>query len=159
NDVIDWVKDFCILLIIVQLSSEERIFKKMQWVLVFSAAFLSIVSCYQVITHSWNNTFYGLANNTVNQIIQGQDSNRISGPLAAPNFYAQILLMAVPLAMYRALTAGTALKRAIGALCTMLILMAVTFTYSRAAFIAAIVILLMIMRNRQVNIYKVLLIA
>jgi hypothetical protein len=70
-----------------------------------SASFVSLLSTYQNLTGNTTQTFFGLANAPIHQIVDEFDSVRVTGPLDDPNFYAQTLLMVLPLTIYRAVTA------------------------------------------------------
>lgn len=152
----DWARDFVIVLIIVQLADQEQAWKRMQWVLIGSAALLGGLSLFQTLTGSYENTFWGLAKTGVHQITDGFDSRRITGPLEDPNFYAQSMLMIVPLAAYRALTDPRRRLRQIAWICTGLIVAAVILTYSRAAFVVLFLLIGMIVYERRIDAVKLL---
>ncbi|MFN8373170.1 MAG: hypothetical protein U0694_09890 [Anaerolineae bacterium] len=154
NQLMDFVKDFAIILIIVQVSDEEKAWKTMQWTIMFAAAFLSLLTCYQMLSGDTSNDFYGFANAPVHEIVTGFDSTRPTGPLVDPNFYAQILLMVFPLAAYRVVDEKKKLPRAMGLICAALIVGAIIFTYSRSAFIMILVVSVAIILERRMNIYK-----
>ena len=108
NSILDVVKDFVIIVIIVQLATEESAWKNAQWVLIASAVILSLMTWYQFFTGNFDIDFYGLATSRSDSV-QGEFSNyidfmRVGGPVGDPNFYAQILVMVMPLAIYRFLT-------------------------------------------------------
>ncbi len=156
NDTLtEWIKNFALLLVIVQLCGDEKIWKRAQWILVLSAAFLALLTCYQTVTGRYENTFWGLAGAPVRQITQGVDSVRSTGPLDDPNFYGQILMMALPIAAYRALTETSRFGRIVGILCTIPIVLAVMFTYSRGASLALIIIAVLIVLERKFNLFAI----
>ncbi|PJF37284.1 MAG: hypothetical protein CUN49_01115 [Candidatus Thermofonsia Clade 1 bacterium] len=152
--LIDWLKDFAILIIMVQLCDEEQSFRTVLWALILSAAFIASLSWYHTFTGDTENTFFGLAKSGVHQIVGSVDDVRVTGPLDDPNFYAQILLMIFPLAAYRMLTGTTQVARLLGALCTVLIVGAAIFTYSRGGFLALIVVLGLLVIDRKYNLVR-----
>jgi len=152
--LIDWLKDFAILIIMVQLCDEEQSFRTVLWALVLSAAFIASLSWYHTFTGDTANDFFGLAKSGVHQIVGELDDVRVTGPLDDPNFYAQILLMVFPLAAYRMLTGTTHAARLIGALCTVLIVGAAIFTYSRGGFLALVVVLGLLVLDRRYNLLR-----
>jgi len=154
----DWVKDFIILLIILQVTNTPRIWMRMQWVLILAAGLLAALSVYQILSGDVSNTFWGLAKAPVHEITSGFDSTRVTGPLDDPNFYAQILLMVFPLALYRFFEEPVASLRALGGGVAALIAAAAIFTYSRGALISLAVIGLLVIRERRWNPYKAALI-
>lgn len=155
----DWVKDFVILFIVVQVTINARVWMRMQWLLILSAGLVAALSVYQIVTNDVGNTFWGLAKAPVHQITSGFDSTRVTGPLDDPNFYAQILLMVFPLAVYRFLEERFLVLRVMGGVAAALIAAAAIFTYSRGALISLAVIGILVTRERQWNPYKAAVIA
>jgi O-antigen ligase len=153
--LIDWLKDFAILIIMVQLCDDEQSFKTVLWALILSAALVAGLSWYHTFTGDTDNTFFGLAKSGVHQIVGAMDDLRVTGPLDDPNFYAQILLMIFPIAAYRMLTGTTQAGRLIGALCTVLIVGAAIFTYSRGGFLALVVVSGLLVLDRKYNLLRV----
>lgn len=155
SQVLDWAKDFAILLIIVQLADDENVWKNMQWAVILSALALALMTCFQSATGNFSNNFFGFANAPVHEVVEGFDSNRVTGPLEDPNFYGMIMVMVLPMAIYRMLTERGVLGRAVGALASLTIIAAIILTYSRGAFLAMAVVGVLIMRERKMNLYKI----
>lgn len=153
--LVDWVKDFAIAVIIVQLADEEKSWRTMAWCLILSGAFIAALSWYQTLTGDYENTFFGLANYGINQITQDFDSARVTGPLVDPNFYAQILGMVLPFAAYRMLVGGNQLVRLIGLACTVSVAGAIVFTYSRGGMLAMLAVFGLIVLERRYNLFRV----
>ncbi|MEL6527122.1 MAG: hypothetical protein AAFQ07_15575, partial [Chloroflexota bacterium] len=151
--VLDIVKDLAILFIILQVSTMERTWKMAQWVLLGSAAFLAILTAYQVLTGNYENDFFGLAQAPVHQIVGAFDSARPTGPVDDPNFYAQLLLMTVPIGVYRIYGEKDAFVRGLAILLTGLIILSIFATYSRTAFIMMLAVAGLIALERKYNIY------
>lgn len=156
--IIDWFKDFAILMIVVQLSTTEAIWKRTHWVLISAAGFLAIFSVYQTLTQNYTNDFYGLAQAPVHQITNEQDSVRITGPLIDPNYYAMIHVMALPTAIYMVLGAKRTWVKGLALIITLLILATILFTYSRGAFLALVVLGGLIIYDLRLNPYKIVVI-
>ncbi|MGB1287783.1 MAG: O-antigen ligase family protein, partial [Aggregatilineales bacterium] len=153
-------KDFILILIIVQLATEETPWKKSQWMLVIMAAILSILTVYQTATGDYVNDFFGLAtsrtDSVAGDVAEYIDIRRVGGPLGDPNFYAQILLMVFPIAMYRALDEkNTNIGRIISFSLMGLIGIAIVLTYSRAALLVLVAICGLIILERRMNPIKV----
>ncbi|NWF71318.1 MAG: O-antigen ligase family protein [Chloroflexi bacterium] len=155
DQLIDFAKDFAIVLILVQLCDSEVVWKRMQWAIIISAGFLAMLTCYQMLTGDTTNDFFGLAKAPVHQIVEGFDNTRPTGPLDDPNFYAQILLMVYPLAAYRVLDEKRLRAKGLALLCTLLIVGAIIFTYSRSAFMMILIISALIVLERRMNVYKI----
>lgn len=152
--LIDWVKDYAILFILVQLSDKERVWKRMQWVLILAALFLTSMTVYQTLTDNYGNNFMGLANAPVHEITTGNDRVRPTGPLDDPNFYAQILLMVMPMALYRFFAERSPLLKYIAFMATIFIVAGAIFTYSRGALLALVVVGVLVIWERGWNPYK-----
>lgn len=154
DNIIDYAKDFAIIIILVQVCDDERVWKSIQWIVMASAALLALLTCYQMLTGDTSNTFWGLANAPVHQITEGYDNTRPTGPLGDPNFYAQMLLMVLPMAAYRFLDDRRIFNRFLGLTFTTLIALAIIFTYSRSAFLMMSIVAFMIILERRINIFK-----
>lgn len=152
--ITDFVKDYAILFILVQLSDKERVWKRMQWVLVFAALLLTSMTMYQVLTGDYSNNFMGLANAPVHEITAGNDLPRPTGPLDDPNFFAQTLLMVMPIALYRFFSERSPLLKYIAFMATIFIVAGAIFTYSRGALLALGVIGVLVIWERGWNPYK-----
>jgi putative inorganic carbon (HCO3(-)) transporter len=153
--MIDWFKDFAIMLIIIQLSTEEKVWKRAQWALILIAAFLAALSFYQILSGNFTNNFFGLANAPVHEVTEGFDSNRVTGPIDDPNFYGMALLMTLPIAVYRFMTETAPRLRLLALAVSLMILSGVLFTYSRGAFVSLIITGILIVRERKLNPYKI----
>ncbi|MGB7337622.1 MAG: O-antigen ligase family protein [Phototrophicaceae bacterium] len=153
--VVDIVKDLAILFIILQVSSEERSFKTIQWLMLASAAFLALLTTYQLLSGNYEFEFWGLAQAPIHQIIDNYDDVRPTGPLDDPNFYAQILLMVLPVGIYRVLGTQNSLRRLIALFACAVIAFAVIGTYSRSAFVTFVVVAALIAIEQRVQLYKI----
>lgn len=155
SEAIDTAKDLIILVIITQMSAEEHAWKKMQWLLILSAGFLALLTTYQIVSGNTSNEFWGLANAPIHQITSDFDNVRPTGPLVDPNYYAQILLMILPLAVYRTIGEETLGRKSLAAGCLLLIVASIIFTYSRSALVMLIIVTFLIVRERKLNIYAI----
>jgi len=156
NSFTDWVKDIAIVFIIVQFSDKEDVWKSMQWVLLLCATLLAAISTYQTFTNNFAFDFFGLGKSGLHQITAAFDSFRVTGPLDDPNYYAQMLLLALPIGVYRALSERTLPLRLLGIACSLLILATIIFSYSRGAFLSVLIAGLLIIRDRKYNPYKII---
>lgn len=154
--VFDIVKDLVVLLILLQVSIDERTWKTAQWLILGSAAFVSILNVYQLATGNYEFEFWGLANAPVHQIVEDFDSVRPTGPLDDPNFYAQMLLMTFPIGVYRILGERKKFPKYMALGMTLLILSSILGTYSRAGFVTFVVTSAFIALERKVALYKIL---
>lgn len=107
--------------------------------LLASATFISVLVTLQSLTGAFDNEFGGLARVKQAQIYADVFQPRIAGPLGDPNFFAQTLLIPLPVAVVFAWMSGSIRRRALFAACAGLIGTALLLSYSRGAMLAAAV--------------------
>lgn len=71
------------------------------WAIVAAGGTIALISVGQFLTGSFDISLGGLAQSAVQNIVDTTDDVRISGPVGDPNYYAQWLVMIVPLAVDR----------------------------------------------------------
>lgn len=155
SEIVDFAKDFAIVLIIVQLCGDEITWKRMQWVLIVSAGILGTMTTYQGLTGNYNFEFWGWANAPRHQIIGDLDGARPTGPLDDPNYFSQLILMVMPMAFYRFIDEKNITLRLLGLFMWGMISAAAILTYSRAAFLVFVAIMGLIVLERKMNLMKV----
>ncbi len=149
--IIDELKDFVIMLIIVQFATDEHVWKRAQWVLISVAGILAMLGTFQMITGNFDFTFWGFANAPVFEVTEGFDSNRITGPLDDPNYYAMYQLMVLPIALYRAMTDHSLRNRLWALVISVFIIAVVLATYSRGGFLTLLVLGALVIRERRLS--------
>jgi O-antigen ligase len=156
----DFLKDFVIVLCIVYtLGSKPTGWKWAVWLVVLSGAVLAALGTYQVLSGNVDQTFFGFSKFLEAQIVENAaDGNRLIGPLSDPNYYGQILVAALPLALYRILDEKKLSLKLVATLSALLLVFAVLNTYSRGAFLGMMVVLGLIAIERRVNIWLILLV-
>jgi putative inorganic carbon (hco3(-)) transporter len=136
NAVSDFLKDGIITVLIVLLLQSGPLFRKVIWALVLAGAFLGAISLIQYLTGSYDNLYFGFAQAPYLNIAGETSGNRLSGPIGDPNFYAQIMVVLVPLAFFRMMDEKNLLLKILAAFSLGLISLTVMLTFSRGAFIA-----------------------
>lgn len=117
-------------------------------ILVGGGLALSALSVFQFATGTFDSVYGGFAQSAVQNIAGSTDDVRISGPIGDPNFYAQWMVMLVPLAIDRFYDETRAALRYLAAAAGILGSVAVILTFSRGGLIALVVVLgLMALRN------------
>jgi len=140
--VAETIKSFVIFLLVVLLTSSLRRLEYGIVALVSSAGFLSVLPILQALGAGFDNDFGGLARIKRAQIYGDVFQARIAGPLGDPNFFAQILLIALPLAVFLARATQSARRKLFGVTCAALILVAILLSYSRGAMLSTLVMAL-----------------
>jgi O-antigen ligase len=121
---------------------------RLVWALVGGGALLATLSIFQFATGSFGSTFGGFAQSAVQNIFAGTDDVRISGPVGDPNFYAQLLVMIIPLAFDRMRDEAAGLLRSIAGYAVVAMSVTVLLTFSRGGLLAlAIVMAFMAVRH------------
>lgn len=100
------VKAFGLYLLVLLLARSPRRLLTGAWTLLATGSFLAILGVIQVTTSNFREEYGGLARIKDAQIYGDVFEPRIAGPLGDPNYFAQILLMLVPLALFLAWGAG-----------------------------------------------------
>lgn len=143
EELIVTVKNAIIALAIIGLVTDFDRFRVAVFALVATAAGLGALSVLQYATGTFLHDYGGLANATLHHIADAQDSWRLSGPLSDANFYAMILVLALPIAIDRAVhAAASRWWRLVAAAAALLIALAIVLTYSRGALVAMAVMAL-----------------
>jgi len=134
--VVDTIKNVALFVIAASLASSWRAIQRVILVLTIAASALSILSSYQTLAHDYTNEFLGFARIQIATLYAGVSELRPAGPVGDPNFYAQILLMIVPLALFAAFAEERPRIRATLFTGGAIITIGVALTYSRGAMLA-----------------------
>ncbi len=122
--------------------------RTISWILVGGGFALSALSVFQFTTGSFESVYGGFAQSAVQNIAGSIDDVRISGPIGDPNFYAQWLVMLVPLAIDRFGDENRGSLRVLAAATAVLCSTAVVLTFSRGGLIALVAVFgLMVIRH------------
>lgn len=154
EEITEIVKSFIILLVVVYSIDTEASWKRVIWLVIFSTAFLAMLGAYQVITGNFDQTFMGVA-----MVTPDVTQMRLAGSIGDPNFYGQVLAAVLPLALYRILNERSFWLKLAATAATFLIVFAILNTYSRGAFLAMVVTLILIAIERRIRLSLVVMIA
>lgn len=138
----DFAKDILYTLVVAFWLVKPRIFEGSVWLLIVVGAMLSTLTLYQEVTQTYDNSYYEFAKVKIAQIVEGvEDKPRAGGPLGDPNYYAQMLLVIMPMAMWLAAQRHHIAARIGGGYAALMMLVAVGLSYSRGALIAVVAML------------------
>jgi O-antigen ligase len=115
------------------------------WSLLLSGASVSALGVFQSMTGNFDNQFGGLARIKNAHIYGSVFEPRIAGPLGDPNFFAQVLLLLVPLALYVARSESSRPRKLLAYTCGALTVSACVLTFSRGAALALAVMAVLIL--------------
>jgi O-antigen ligase len=145
------LKSLCIFLVIINLTTSQFMLRRAAWVLVLVGALLGTISVYQVFTSSYGMEFGGFGRIKLAQIVGHARQPRIAGPLSDPNFYAQILVPLVPLALCRLWNESSLRLKLLATYALGVIILTLVFTYSRGGALALGVVLLLVAIDKNVK--------
>lgn len=111
------------------------------WTLVAAAVFVGGLGVFQALAGTYDQTFAGLARIDYAQIYGRVFEPRIAGPVGDPNFFAQMLIPAVPIALLLAHSASGMRERVAAYGSAAVVTAAVVLTYSRGGALALGVVL------------------
>ena len=137
--LIDDIKDMTIALVVVILLQNDRAFRRVLWTLISVGLFLGSLSVFQYFTGTFDNIYGGFAISLQHQIIGEIDNYRATGPMEDPNFFAQIMVLLVPISVERFLHEKKWRYRFVALWAAGVSILTVILTYSRGGLIAMIV--------------------
>jgi len=152
----DYFKDGIITVIIVVLLQTGATFKRVIWALLAAGFFLGTIGVYQYLTRTFDNNYYGFGQAPLQHIVGEENSNRISGPIGDPNFFAQIMLVIVPLGLNRMVYEKKTVLKVLAGWIAIAALLTVIFTYSRGAFLALLLMAFVMFLYRPLKFTEVL---
>ncbi len=139
---LNFLKDGIIAVVLVILLREAKVFQNVIWTLLLAGILIGSISAYQGITGTYNNDFGGFGQVGYQNIVGETEGNRLSGPVGDPNFYAQAMLVLIPIALNRFLKEKKWLLKILAGWAFLASTLAVIFSYSRGAVVAAIFMLI-----------------
>lgn len=151
NAVDDYVKVSIICLLITILLRRGETFRRVFWTLIAIGAFLGTINVFQSVTGTFDNTYFGFARPPVVDMSGSEDTARTAGPIGDPNFFAQIMVMVLPLALDRFWYARSTLARLAAGYATLVIAMTVFITFSRGAFLAMVIAFCAMFVGRKIS--------
>lgn len=135
----NFAKDAIVTLVIVILLKNGDKFRYAIWTLIATGIFLGTLSVYQYLTDTFVNDYGGFAQAGIMQITGDEGGYRISGPIGDPNFFAQAMLVLVPISLERMLHERNRSLRLLAGFAMAVSTMTVVLTYSRGGFLALMV--------------------
>jgi len=125
--------------------------RRAAWAVVIAGALLGALSLFQEVTGTWAKPYGGFAQIPPEFFTGHSDKARLAGPLGDPNYYAQILLPVLPLALFRIWDERSSALRVAAAGGAVFATAGILLTYSRGAGLAFGVIFLLMVAFRYVR--------
>lgn len=135
---IEMLKSMVVAVVIILLVKKVQSLRLIIWALVLSGVLMGTISVYQYFTGTFENVYWGFGRAQIQNITANREDYRLGGSVGDPNFYAQILLVIVPLALDRVWTEKNLILRAIAGWSLAVTALTIVLTFSRGALIALI---------------------
>lgn len=149
--IVESVKAWVIFALIAALASTPRRLRQGAWTIVAAGALLGGLGAFQALTGDHHRQFWGFARIKDAHIWGDVFEKRIAGPLGDPNFFAQILIVLVPVGLTLAAEARGLRARLLALGATALILGGAVLTYSRGGALALGCVLLLFLASHRVR--------
>ncbi|MEW6404340.1 MAG: O-antigen ligase family protein, partial [Chloroflexota bacterium] len=131
------------------------------WALLIAGAIVGAVPLYQQMTGTFDNNYGGFGQitsdgfRTGEELLQGSYRQpRLAGMLGEQNGFAQVMLMLLPLGMFRFLGEKSKGLRILALVATTLIAFAIALTFSRGAALGFVMMLLIMTLMRIIKLYQ-----
>ncbi|MBI3169152.1 MAG: O-antigen ligase family protein [Chloroflexi bacterium] len=137
---IETIKSGIIALIIAATLKNEGSFRLALWSLLIAGIFLGTLSVIQFTFGTYDNDYGGYAIASVQNISGATNDYRLGGPVGDPNFYAQMMLVLVPIALDRLWDEKQAILRFLAGWALTVCSFTVLLTYSRGGFVSMVIV-------------------
>ncbi len=135
----DDIKDTIIALVVIMLMQTATSFRRVINLLIYCGVFLCGLSVFQYLTGTYDTHYGGFAISLSHQIIGEVDDFRATGPMEDPNFFAQIVVVFVPIALERLFHEKKTINRLLALFCLATSILTVIITYSRGGLFAMVI--------------------
>lgn len=136
---IETLKSGTIAMIIAVILKTKNSFRLAIWTLLVAGIFLGTISLIQFTFGTYDSDYGGYADAVLSDIA-GTGDYRLGGPVGDPNYYAQMMLVLVPLALDRLWNERQRLMRVLAAWALGVCSLAVLLTYSRGGFVSLVIV-------------------
>ena len=141
-------------LLVTNVIRDTAMLRRVVWTLAIAGAFLGTLTVIQQVTGNFRNDFGGFAQADFDLLLlePEQPTNpRSAGPIGEKNYYAQFMLMLLPLTLSRVWGEQGLALRCVAAGAAVLIALGVAFTASRGAAVGFVVMLAAMLALRQIQ--------
>lgn len=139
EQLVIFVKDVLFALAVIMILQRGETFRRITWVLLMTGAFLGSISVFQYVTGTFDNVYWGFGQVQIGNIVGETSDYRLGGPIGDGNYYAQIMLIFMPLAFDRLLHGRRIGLRLFASYALAVTVLTVVFTFSRGAFLGLMV--------------------
>ena len=148
SSLVEFAKNALLLFVVFMTLRHPRSLRAVVWALVSAGIFMGTLTVYQQLTGTFENHYWGFAQTELKNIVGSINDYRVAGPVGAPNFYAMILVVLVPVALNQVWLEKKMGLRLLALWALIVCLLSIIFTFSRGGFLALVVVLsLMLLRQ------------
>jgi O-antigen ligase len=159
------VEGLALYFLITNVVRTQRLLRQITWALLIAGAIIGGLSFYQQLTHTYTNNYWGFAQMSNAAFSTGQvtlEGNvqqwRMEGMIGEKNRYAQVMLMLVPLGMFRVFGEKKTLLRVLAGVATALIALGASMAFSRGAAVGFVLMLVIMAFMRYIKLYQIVVI-
>lgn len=142
--ILDLGKDIVIIYCIAYALRSSAVWKRSVWTVVAVTTFLCALGAYQYFTGRFDNDLFGMASVKFDSVVEGS-STRLGGPINAPNMWGQTVVAIMAIVIFRLFHERSRSVKLIVAGILGLMLLETLNTYSRGAYLALGIAILLIM--------------
>jgi O-antigen ligase len=139
NALIVYVKDIVVAVMAASVLQRLATLRRIVWILLAAGIFLGTLTVWQQVTRTFSNNYWGFAQGAAQNIVGQTSDFRASGSVGDPNFYAQIMVVLIPLAIDRFRHERSWWLRGLALYAAAVTALTIVFTYSRGGFVAMVV--------------------
>ena len=151
-----FLKDAIITVMLVLLIQNKEDFRMAAWGFLFAGILLGTIAVVQYLTGSFSNDYWGLAESDLMNIVSGVEGYRIMGTYGDPNFFAQVMLVIIPVALNRVMNEKHTGFKILAGWALVISFLTVIFTFSRGGFLALCLVLGLLVLWRKPSLIAVL---
>lgn len=156
--VVFLVEGFGLYFLLINVIRTPGMLRATTWVLVVAGGLVSLLSVHQALTSNYGSDYFGFAQATTAAVRTGVSTltgdvvqPRLAGSIGETNRFAQVMLMLVPLGIFRFIDEKSTALRILAGLCTISITLGVVLTFSRGAAVALGVLVLALVALRLIR--------
>lgn len=153
GNLIAYLKNGVVGIIVILLIQRPSSLRTAVWALLSAGIFMGSISVFQQLTMTFTNSYGGFA--TV--VLHSTLGYRSGGPIGDPNYYAQIIVVLLPLAIDHVWNEKKWILKALSAWALFICSLAMVFTYSRGGFLSLMVAFLIMVLLRSTRIPSLML--
>jgi O-antigen ligase len=149
---------FGLYFLLINVIRTPEMLRSVTWVLLASGAFVSLLSVHQDLTSNYGNDYFGFAQISNASVATGTTTltgevtqPRLAGSIGETNRFAQVMLMLVPLGIFRFMSEPSRWLRNLAGLMTTVITLGVVLTFSRGAAVGLGLLLIALVGLRMVQ--------